>query len=683
MIDLREWTARNAQRPLTWAIASILCLQVGYLAYLAHEEYSAQLLRIDRAVEAASLGIQQDNRPLIESALIAGLHNSHATAVALCKNSNPVLLYPQNGVALCRAERGNATLWFVRRKAVGLTAYEFVFVIDWLATFFPIGVWLAVTVTLSLSVIFILTQAQRRFFAEILGPLQRGLNDDRALEIFELDELRRRNLQHNVLSRQQAVAEAMLELSAQVAHDIRSPLAALEASSRETAKLPEESRLLIRSAVARIRDIANDLIEKNRTTLRPAADTTALASPDEPRTTQLLSSALDSLVTEKRLQFRHRLGVEIDLRLDIKSYGLFADVPPSGFKRVLSNLINNAVEALPEKGMVTLRLGSKDDFVEVVIQDDGKGIPPEILRHIGERGRTYGKPDGSGLGLHHAKTSVEAWGGSLVIESEVSCGTTVSLRMPRAAPPGWFVSGLFIAPQSRIVILDDDTSIHQIWRGRFDSASAPAHGVRLFHFSSPDDLRNWVKAEDDLRTPTLFLMDHELLGHDETGLSLAEELGIGERTVLVTSRYEERGILSHALRIRARLIPKSLAGFVPISIRNVIEDPRPLKAILIDDDELTRMNWQIEAEKAGMAFRAFTSVDEFLSECEQVERETPIYVDANLANGVNGAEESARLYAIGFREIKLTTGHAPDRFSRFTHLRGVVGKDPPWAPSDV
>jgi len=481
-----------------------------------------------------------------------------------------------------------------------------------------------------------------------------------------------------------AVQGAVGKVAQQVAHDIRSPLAALDSALRDLAPLPEETRVLVRGAVGRIRDIANDLIGKSRMSSSDGAN--AAPSPTdaavEARSAQLLSSLLDAIVTEKRLQFRSRLGVEIDFRHDASSYGLFAEVHPSEFKRVISNLVNNAVEAIPTRGLVTVRLTRETDKVEIRVSDDGKGIPKEVLARLGRRGETHDKPGGSGLGLYHAKANVDAWGGQLAITSEVGKGATVAIRLPRAPSPEWFVSSLALSPGAAVVILDDDTSIHQIWQGRFESARAKERGIEILHISTPDELRSWVRTNESKTQDALFLMDYELLGHLETGLSLAEELGVGDRTILVTSRFEEKGILADSQRLKVRLIPKPLAGFVPIHVAEEIA-PQRLDAVLIDDDPLARMTWKLAASRAAKTFQPYSTIAEFLQAAGGIARETPIYVDAELANGVDGAEASRSIHALGFREIYLATGHEAAKFSSFKHLRGVVGKEPPWNEASI
>jgi len=253
----------------------------------------------------------------------------------------------------------------------------------------------------------------------------------------------------------------------------------------------------------------------------------------------------------------------------------------------------------------------------------------------------------------------------------------VTIRLPLARPPEWFVSALEMTSGAAVVVLDDDTSIHQIWQRRFESADGENHGVEVLHFSTPSELRSWVRATGRTPEATLYLMDFELVGYRETGLSLAEELGIEARTILVTSRFEEKDVLADALGLKVRLIPKSLAGFVPIRIEPP-KAPERLDAILIDDDPLARMTWSLAASRSGKKFQSFPTVADFLRGASTVGLETPIYVDAELGEGVDGAQESMRIRDIGFQEIYLATGHEAAKFADFKHLCGVVGKEPPW-----
>ncbi len=486
----------------------------------------------------------------------------------------------------------------------------------------------------------------------------------------------KRILREYSLSLASGINEAKANLAAQVAHDIRSPLVALDAALKNTSQLPEKQRVIVRHAVNRIRDIANNLLEKNRQQAGTAAAANTVADihiAGEPPVVRLLSSLIDPVITEKRLSFESKPGINIDFKLTRESYGLFASIAPVEFRRMLSNLVNNAVEALGDKGAVDVHLASEDKTVILTVSDDGKGIPPAILVKLGQRGETHGKAGGSGLGLFHARTTAESWGGSLAITSTPGQGTAVTIKLPRAAAPAGFVPALILTPGRPVVVLDDDTTIHQVWQGRFDSARVKEHDIEIIHFSAPDKLRAWVKADSAKAKSAVCLFDYELLGLKETGLSLAEELGLCSKAILVTSRCEEPRIIEECARLSIRMIPKGLADFVPITIAA----PTPALAVLIDDDAMVRMNWETAAEEAGVELKAFRTPAEFMANLAAFPKDTPIYIDSELEAEIKGEDIAADLKEKGFTNLCLATGHPPERFAHLPWLK-VIGKESPW-----
>ena len=279
----------------------------------------------------------------------------------------------------------------------------------------------------------------------------------------------------NELERQTAIAS----MAAQVAHDIRSPLVALDAALKHTEQFPEKQRTIVRHAVNRIRDIANNLLEKNRQQSGTASTTVA----GEPPAVHLLSSLLDPVITEKRLSFESKPGINIDFKLTQESYGLFARLQPVEFRRMISNLVNNAVEVLGDKGAVNVGLTHENGNIILTVADNGKGIPPEILLKLGQRGETHGKTGGSGLGLYHARTTAESWDGSLVITSELGKGTTVTIQLPKAEAPTEFMPLLELAPGRPVVVPVPATATGAraasvAFRNRTGSATTCAHTDR-------------------------------------------------------------------------------------------------------------------------------------------------------------------------------------------------------------
>jgi len=145
--------------------------------------------------------------------------------------------------------------------------------------------------------------------------------------------------------------QAIVNVASQVAHDIKSPLAALSAVARGLRGLPEDERIMIRSAVRRIEDISNDLASKKPQ--QQIGDN----KEDDKYKVYLLSAILESIISEKRTQFRGKNNLLIESKLDAASYGLYAKIKIDAFKRVISNLINNAVEALGDAGIICVRMG--------------------------------------------------------------------------------------------------------------------------------------------------------------------------------------------------------------------------------------------------------------------------------------------------------------------------------------
>jgi signal transduction histidine kinase/CheY-like chemotaxis protein len=464
------------------------------------------------------------------------------------------------------------------------------------------------------------------------------------------------------------VLEANASMAAQVAHDIRSPLVALDSALENTAALPEKQRTIVRHSLNRIRDVANSLLERNRRQQGIAATSHDTGEQLEVR---LLSSLIDTVVAEKRMQYASKPGIEMDFTATMESYGIFSALQPVEFGRLLSNLLNNAVEALGDKGKVDVRLTPGDGGVLLSISDNGKGISPEVLAKLGRKGETHGKAGGSGLGLFHARTMAENWGGNLAIASTPGKGTIVTVKLPRAEAPTGFVAALELVPGRSVVVLDDDKGIHALWQKKLESVGLKEYNIEVLYYSEPDGLRAWAKAEPAKAKVALCLFDYELSGHKETGLSLAEELGLCPRTIVISGRSEEKQLIEDCARLKVRSLPKSLLEFVPVKIGV------QRQAVLIDDDQIVHMNWETAAEEAGIDLKSYKDPAEFLAALGSFSKATPVYIDSELGVDAKGEDVAATLKEKGFTNLTLVTGYSPERFAHLSWLK-VRGKESPW-----
>ncbi len=455
---------------------------------------------------------------------------------------------------------------------------------------------------------------------------------------------------------------AKAQIAHQVAHDIRSPLAALSVVSRDLAQIPEEKRILLRSAVLRIQDIANNLIKSAQKNQSESVDEEGI----------LVSGVVDSIVTEKRTQYRSKLGIEIFSRLERSGFGYFAKVSHVELSRVISNLINNSVEAMNDRGLITITVGGCETSVKIVVQDNGNGIPAGILEKLGQKGETHGKAGGSGLGLYHAKSSVESWGGTLSIESNEGIGTKVSIILPRHQTPEWFVSKLSLTADQKIVVLDDDETIHRIWNSRFDSLGISSQ--EIVHLANDKDLSNWLSS--NAGSDAMFLMDYELNGSQKTGLDLIEIYDLKDRAILVTSRFEEDDIRTKCQTLGVRLIPKNMVEHVEIQIS--AQSSSEKLVVLVDDDELIRNLWIDKASSQNIKLKTFPTIDAFNTAAEEFEKDCTIYLDVGLSGGDDGVALARSLNEKGFSNLWLCTGYDSDSFIEESYLKGVISKAPPF-----
>jgi len=471
-------------------------------------------------------------------------------------------------------------------------------------------------------------------------------------------------------------AEYKINISKQVAHDIRSPLSALTMILGSTFEIPEDRRLIIRNATQRINDIANQLLSSTKST----SISQSQLNIDTTNSVELLSGIVDVLVSEKRIQYRDRLRINIEADLQ-NSYGIFAKINALELKRVLSNLVNNSVESFTnESGNILISISESIEDkskVKLIVSDNGSGIPDQILNRLGQMGVSHGKDginSGSGLGIYHAKNTIESFGGKFDIETQIGRGTKIIMTFDRAKIPSWFVDKLVFKPDTPIVCLDDDFSIHQIWAKRFEDLKSQGWVGSLINLSSGDALVNWIKQNRNISNEALYLIDFEFLGQQVTGLDLVEQFGLQNQSILVTSRFEEPKIQSRCAELGVKLIPKGMASLVFIEIEN---SKTLYDQCLIDDDPLVRLTWEFAAKDSGVSIQTFDSFDSFCDSALNISKETPISVDVNLANGVRGTDVALKLHKMGFKRIYLATGYEAEGIEHVpTCVVAVRGKDP-------
>ncbi|MBC7457957.1 MAG: HAMP domain-containing histidine kinase [Bdellovibrionaceae bacterium] len=265
----------------------------------------------------------------------------------------------------------------------------------------------------------------RHFSQDLIGAIelmQASLGDKELPDfIKKIDELRlvfeniKRSqimqLEANKIKLQSEGEKALIELSQKVAHDLRTPLSSLGLLIHPLAMESERKRLLELS-MQRMRDICSELLNERKTNLNRK---------------QTFASSIFEVVSELRI-INPRKKIEIKISED----SINSISSDSTFKSVISNLINNSLDALSnDTGYVRIELLKLDSILTMKIKDNGKGIPPDVLAKLGSEPITFGKGSaGNGLGFYNAMKWVLSRNGALRIKSHLGIGSEICLELP-------------------------------------------------------------------------------------------------------------------------------------------------------------------------------------------------------------------------------------------------------------
>lgn len=508
-------------------------------------------------------------------------------------------------------------------------------------------------------------------------------------EIAVEKEAERLKIENESKRQQLEIQEQFVKTANQVAHDIRSPLASLLMIVNSCKEIPERERVALRSASTRINDIANNLLSHYR------MDKPELSSELNERSPILLSATLLQLLTEKKFQY-HEDSIRFDCHFETGSQFAFILVEDSAFKRMLSNLINNAVEACfgMEKAFVTIRLEVDKDNCFVTVSDNGKGMSQALIEKImNNMVVTEGKVDGSGIGLTQTRETLIRNEGRLCIRSEEGRGTDFQLIFPLIKAPGWIAEQIILDGQGRVVILDDDNSIHGAWDSRLESIVSQLPDIKVHHFEKGYEALKVLNTLNQLeKQATLLLTDYELLNEDINGLDVVEKMGI-QGAIVVTSHYENSEIQQRAINLGAKILPKQLASEIPIKVMNT--DTKDIKggetyeaihAILVDDDETYINNvllYQFDEDDRILHFQSPDALMEYLELHPNLPKDTKICMDNQFDNSaIQGKDFVNTLHDLGFIQLFLISGSRfdPDEFPPYLKVldKTEIGRIKDW-----
>ena len=238
---------------------------------------------------------------------------------------------------------------------------------------------------------------------------------------------------------QQALAEAVRAIAVRdqvltaVSHDLKAPLTVISGRAQllirrlERVNAAQSSELLVGSlreieaSVRRMRLWIDELVDVAR--LQVGQELRLNRTP-----TDLVALAHEAAAEYQETSERHRLRVEAT------DPELVSEWDAERVRRVLANLVSNAIKFSPDGGDVTICVGRQGDTAVVAVHDCGVGIPPDDVPHLFEQfhraSNVVGRIAGTGIGLAAARHIVEQHGGSISVETRDGVRSTFTVCLP-------------------------------------------------------------------------------------------------------------------------------------------------------------------------------------------------------------------------------------------------------------
>lgn len=233
---------------------------------------------------------------------------------------------------------------------------------------------------------------------------------------------------NSMLDRIQTLVTGMQEMTDNIAHDLRSPLARIRgvaeiaATGNNSAQdMRGHAGIIVEECDAML-NLVNTLLDLSEA--EAGASRCSFQSFDLGNLVRDVRDLFQTAANDRQIGFNVAVEPDIVVRGDRGQLG-----------RVLANLLDNAFRSVSDGGVVTVSLIKDDSRALIKVADDGLGIPEEDLNHIftrfyrGDRSRRHG---GYGLGLSLAAAFVKSHGGAITVSSALGHGSTFEVSLPRS-----------------------------------------------------------------------------------------------------------------------------------------------------------------------------------------------------------------------------------------------------------
>jgi heavy metal sensor kinase len=233
---------------------------------------------------------------------------------------------------------------------------------------------------------------------------------------------------NDVLERLETSVKRIRQFTSDASHELRTPLSLIRATA-ELALRRDRDPEVYRSSLRQIEQDAGRMTELTESLLTLArADADALAMTMQPTDLNELAHS----VVEQNGAVAAETGVT--LRALTPDQALEAPVDPSGIRRILLILVDNAMKHTQRGGAITVSVANRDRAITVSVEDTGEGIPADALPHIFERFYRADDARGSsgfGLGLSIAQAIAQAHGTAIEVASTPGAGSRFCISLAK------------------------------------------------------------------------------------------------------------------------------------------------------------------------------------------------------------------------------------------------------------
>lgn len=223
-----------------------------------------------------------------------------------------------------------------------------------------------------------------------------------------------------------ATQQSQREFMANVSHDLKTPLTSIQGYSQAimdgAIKDPTKAAKIIHGEAERLNRMVQELTDLAR--LQAGRLSMKMSALD-------LAEVVDGIGQGLTL-----LAAQNNIELQVKTSPMpMIAADGDRMVQVLTNLVGNAIKYTPEGGLVQIMTGVRNGGVEIVVKDNGMGIPADDLLHIFDRfyqvDKSRGPKRGTGLGLAITQEIIQSHGGKIDIQSDgLNQGTTVTVWLP-------------------------------------------------------------------------------------------------------------------------------------------------------------------------------------------------------------------------------------------------------------